>query len=126
MKKLVFISILFIAFGLVTSVFAQEQVQSGKWSVNTSTAGYTLDKNEGERSVNVQINFDVPFDEKPDVILGVTLVDAGVKTNIRYNVSPMSISRDGFVIKIATWSDANIYGIGGYWMAHAKEKADKY
>jgi len=126
MRKLALISIVFIAFGLVTTAFAQEQVQSGRWSVNTNTAGYTLDKHEGERSVTVQVNFAVPFDEKPDVVLGVTLVDAATKTNIRYNVSPMSVSRDGFVIKIATWSDATIYGIGGYWMAHAKKNTNRY
>ena len=126
MKKFAFISILLIAFGLVTATFAQSQVQSGKWSVNSSTSGYTLNKNEGDRSITVQVNFAVPFDEKPDVILGVTQLDAGTQTNIRYNVSPISISRDGFVVNIATWSDAKIFAISGYWMAHARMSSDRY
>ena len=122
MKRLALVSILLLAFAFVATSFAQEDVLSGKWKVNTSTPGYTLDKNEGDRTVTIQVSFDKPFDTKPDVILGVTLLDAASKDNVRYNVAPISISRDGFVIKIATWSNSKISAIGGYWMAHAMEK----
>lgn len=121
MKKLFFISSLLLVFGLTTLSFAQAQVESGGWNVSTSNTGYTLDENSGERSMTVDVVFDVPFDEKPDIVLGVTHVDATTQTNIRYNVIPRAISRDGFTIKISTWSDSKIYGIGGYWMAHAKK-----
>jgi len=121
MKKLFFISSLLLVFGLTTLSFAQAQVESDKWRVMSSDYGYTLDENEGDRSMTIDVSFDVPFDEKPDVILGVTLIDATTQTNVRYSVSPMSISRDGFTIKIGTWSDSKIYGIGGYWIAHAKK-----
>jgi hypothetical protein len=53
------------------------------------------------------------------------MLDATTQTNIRYNVSPISISRDGFTIKVATWSDSKLYGIGGYWIAHAKMGMDE-
>ncbi len=122
MKKLALISALLITFGLIGTSFAQVQVQSGTWSANYQTSGYTLDKNEGDRSVTIQVDFPEPFDQKPDIVLGVTMLDASTQTNIRYNVSPMSVSRDGFSIKIATWSDAKIFSISGYWMAHAKKK----
>ena len=125
MKKLFFISSLLLVFGLTTLSFAQAQVESGKWGVSTSKTGYTLDGNEGDRSMTIDVSFDVPFDEKPDIILGVTMTDATTQTNIRYSVSPMSISRDGFTIKVATWSDSKIYGIGGYWIAHAKKHMNK-
>ncbi len=121
MKKLFFISSLLLVFGLTTLSFAQAQVESGKWGVSTSNTGYTLDENAGDRSMIIDVSFDVPFDEKPDIILGVTMTDATTQTNIRYSVSPMSISRDGFTIKIATWSESKVYGIGGYWIAHAKK-----
>ena len=123
MKKIALISILFVSFALISTSFAQEDVLSGKWSVNTSTAGYTLDKNTGDRTVTIQVNFDKPFDTKPDVILGVTMLDAAAQENIRYNVAPMSVSRDGFVVKIATWAGAKIFAISGYWLAHAKQVA---
>ena len=125
MKKLFFISSLLLVFGLTTLSFAQSQVESGKWGVSTSKTGYTLDGNAGDRSMTIDVSFDVPFDEKPDIILGVTMMDATTQTNIRYSVSPMSVSRDGFTIKVATWSDSKIYGISGYWIAHAKKHANK-
>jgi len=125
MKKLFFILSLLLVFALTTLSFAQAQVESGKWGVNTSNTGYTLDENAGDRSMTIDVSFDVPFDEKPDIILGVTMMDATTQTNIRYSVSPMSISRDGFTIKIATWSDSKVFGIGGYWIAHAKKHMNK-
>jgi hypothetical protein len=125
MKKLFFISSLLLVFGLTTLSFAQAQVESGKWSVSTTNTGYTLDENSGDRSMTIDVNFANPFDEKPDIVIGVTNVDATTQTNIRYSVSPMSISRDGFIIKVSTWSDSKIYGIGGYWMAHANKGMDE-
>ena len=119
MKKLFFISSLLLIFGLTTLSFAQAQVESGTWSANSSTSGYTLDKNEGDRNVLVEVAFDTPFEEKPNVVLGITMLDASAGSNVRYSVSTMSVSRDGFTIKIATWSVTQIYGISGSWVAHA-------
>ena len=125
MKKLFFISSLLLIFGLTTLSFAQAQVESGKWSVTTSSTGYTLDENSGDRSMTIDVSFAVPFDRKPEIIIGVTMLDATTQTNIRYNVSPMSVSRDGFTIEVATWSESKIYGIGGYWIAHANKSMRK-
>ena len=125
MKKLFFISSLLLVFGLTTFSFAQAQVESGKWGVSTSKTGYTLDEHSGDRSMTIDVSFDVPFDEKPEIVLGVTQLDATTQSNIRYSVSPMSVSRDGFTIKVATWSESKIYGINGYWIAHAKKHMNK-
>ena len=124
MKKIFFISSVFLVFALTTLSFAQSQVQSGKWSVNTSSKGYTLNENTGERSMTLDVSFDSPFQVKPEIIIGVTMLDASTKTNIRYNVTHMSVSRDGFTIKVATWSESKIAGIGGFWVAHARKKAE--
>ena len=121
MKKLFFILSLLLIFGLTTLSFAQSQVESGTWGANSSTSGYTLDKNSGDRNVLVEVTFDTPFEVKPDVVLGITMLDISAGSNVRYNVSTMSVSRDGFTIKIATWSETKIYGISGSWVAHAKE-----
>lgn len=124
MKKIFFISSILLVFALTTISFAQAQVESGKWSVNTSSKGYTLGENTGDRSMTIDVSFDTPFEVKPDIIIGVTMLDANTKTNIRYNVSHMSVSRDGFTIKVSTWAESKIFGIGGFWIAHAKEKAE--
>ena len=125
MKKIFCISSILLVFALTTLSFAQAQVESGKWSVNTTKTGYTLNGNIGDRSMTIDVSFAVSFDVKPDIIIGVTMLDATTQTNIRYNVSPLSVSRDGFTIKVATWSDSKIFGIGGFWIAHAQERAEK-
>ena len=119
MKKLFFISSSLLIFGLTTFSFAQAQIESGTWSANTSTSGYTLDKNSGDRNVLIEVAFDTPFEIKPNVVLGITMLDISAGSNVRYSVSTMSVSRDGFTIKIATWSETQIYGISGSWVAHA-------
>ena len=121
MKKLFLFASLIIILGLSASAFAQVQVETGTWGTNASHQNYTLDKNEGNRDVIVEVTFDVPFDEKPDVMLGVTMLDASSDKNVRYKVTALSVSRDGFTIKIATWAETRIYGISGYWMAHARK-----
>lgn len=121
MKKLLFFTSLLLVFGFCTISFAQTQVESGTWSVNSSSSGYTLDKNAGDRNVLIDISFDESFDSKPDIMLAVTTFDGFKETNTRYSVKPISISRDGFTIKVVTWADSKINGIGGYWIAHAKQ-----
>ncbi|MGQ9799991.1 MAG: H-type lectin domain-containing protein, partial [Ignavibacterium sp.] len=119
MKKLIAVLTLFVA--LTAMVSAQSRVQSGTWSVNPSVAGYNMDKNTGERTVTINVEFPKPFDTKPTVFLSVTQLDADKDTNARYNVEAMSVSRDGFTIKVKTWADSKIYSISGYWLAHAEK-----
>ncbi|MHB8581287.1 MAG: H-type lectin domain-containing protein [Ignavibacteriaceae bacterium] len=102
------------------ALFAQTQIQSGKFSANSSVQGYTLDQNSGDRSMTINITFVKSFDKKPDVTLSVIMLDADTKSSIRYNVEASSVSRDGFSIKISTWSDTKILGIAGNWMAHSE------
>lgn len=121
MKKLFLFMSLILIFGLSVSMLAQVQVQSGTWGTNTAQKDYTLDKNSGNRDVIVEVTFDVPFDEKPQIVLGITMLDASSEKNVRYDVKALSVSRDGFTIKVATWAETKIYGISGYWMAHARK-----
>lgn len=122
MKKILGVLFLIILFCSTTISFAQTQVESGKWGINVDTPNYTLSKNQGERSMIINVAFDVPFDVKPDIVLSVTLLDASDKTAIRYDVSAMSVSRDGFSIKVVTWSNTIINSISGSWIAHATAK----
>ena len=54
------------------------------------------------------------------VVLSITMIDVDTKTNVRYNVEAISVSRDNFTIKITTWSETKIFGIAGSWIAHTE------
>jgi len=92
-------------------------MQSSSWSVNQSLAGYSLDKNNGERTMTIDIDFETPFTEKPQIFLSVAQIDADKESNLRYNVEAISISRYGFTLKVRTWSDSKLFSISGYWVA---------
>jgi hypothetical protein len=116
----VLVSTVFIFCLSFTAVLAQSGIQSGKFAVNSSTNGYTLNKNSGDRSVSIEITFPKPCETKPVVVLSVTSVDADKDTNVRYSVEAVSVSRDGFTVKISTWADTKIHGISGQWIAYTE------
>lgn len=103
-------------FLLSISVFAQK-MQSSSWSVNQSLAAYSLDKNDGERSMTIDIDFETAFTEKPQIILSITQMDSDKEANVRINVEAISISRDGFTLKVSTWADSKLFSISGSWLA---------
>lgn len=119
MKK----SFMFLVFAALLAFasfsVAQTDVQSGTWSVNPGNPGYSLDKNNGERTVTMDISFSKGFETKPNVILSVTQIDSEKDANQRYNVEAISISRDGFTLKVRTWADSKVFSLSGFWMAHA-------
>ena len=119
MKKLLLTLLLVV--GVSAVAISQTQVQSGTWKVHsTTTPSYTLHENQGERSVIISVPFLKPFETKPDVILTVNHMDAEAKTNVRYTVKAVTVTRDGFTVQVSTWEDSKIYGITGYWLAHAE------
>lgn len=119
MKKLSVLIFVILFLGCATLISAQS-VQSGSWAVTPATPGFTLDKNNGERTMTVDIDFDKPFDTKPNVFLSVTQMDSDKGFNTRYKVEAMSVSRDGFTLKIRTWADSKISSISGFWLAHTE------
>lgn len=109
---------IFLFFFIILTVNALAQtVQSSSWSVNQSLAAYSLDKNNGERAMTIDVDFETPFNQKPQIILTVTQLDSDKESNVRYNVEAISISREGFTLKVRTWSDSKIFSISGYWLA---------
>ncbi len=94
-------------------------MQSGNWSVSPSLEQYSLDSNDGERSMTIEIKFSRSFEKVPRLFLSISQVDASNKTNLRYNIEAVSVSRDGFTLKVVTWADTKIYSISGSWIAHA-------
>lgn len=116
MKKIFFVTILIISVAINA-----QQVQSGDFFFDKSTPSYTLDKNSGMRIVEREINFPKPFETKPYVVVTPTVIDAEKTTQIRYSIEAKGVSRDGFVVKIATWGDTRLNGIGGFWIASAEK-----
>ncbi len=115
MKNLFLYAVLLISFSAF-NLFAQ--IQSGTWSVKEGQAGYNLHTNQGERAMTISVRFSTPFENKPQVALSVTQIDADKNANQRYNVEAISISRDGFTIKVRTWADSKVFSISGFWIAH--------
>ena len=118
MRKLtlVLIAVIFSA----TAAFAQIEIQSGKFTANQSSQGWSLDKNSGDRSFLLVVPFPKPFQTTPKVVLSINMIDADGAFNMRYDVQAIAVSRDNITIKIATWADSKIYGIGGSWIAHTE------
>jgi hypothetical protein len=118
MRKLFVLSsvLFFVAFTAMVSA----QTQSGKWQTSVGAQGYNLDSNSGERSMTIEVNYDKPYDVKPKVIVSVSQLDTDKAYNSRYNVEVLSVSRDGFTVKIKTWADSKIYSIGGYWLSYTE------
>lgn len=118
MRKL---SVLVVVLFLVAfSSLVSAQIQSGQWSTKAGDSGYNLDTNTGERAMTIEVDFKNPFEVKPKVMLSVSQLDADKAFNSRYNVEVISVSRDGFTVKIRTWSDSKIYSISGYWLAYTE------
>ena len=120
-ERTIMIVLLLVMFLLPTiNLSAQANMQTGSWSVSPSLSGYSLDNNNGERSMTVEIRFDDSFINKPGLFLSVTELDADRENNIRYNVEAISVSRDGFTLNVRTWSDSKIFSISGYWVAQTE------
>lgn len=116
MKKLL------LTLGLLLMVsavaFSQTQVLSGSWGGNSETKYYTLHENTGERVFTIEVAFLKPFENKPDVVVGLSNIDAA-PGNLRYSIKAKSVSRDGFTVEVKTWGDSKILSIGGFWVAHS-------
>ncbi len=114
MKK----ALLFLAIFFALAVTANaQQVLTGTYRFDKKLADYTLDKNDGDRVVQMEITFAKPFDTKPEVLVSVNYLDGDKNTNLRFELKTLSVSRDGFTIQVKTWSDTKIFAIGGGWMA---------
>ena len=119
MKKVILLVTAFIFSASLA--FAQIELQSGTFSATAANSGYTLDKNSGDRTYLLEVNFPVPFEKaKPKIVLSVNRLDADNTVNLRYKVEAISISRDNFTIKISTWADSRVFEVGGTWLAYVE------
>jgi hypothetical protein len=114
--KNVYAHILISLFVLASISLNAQTIQSSSWSANQSIEGYSLDKNNGERSIFLDIKFEKPFNKKPQIFLSVTQIDSDKESNLRFNIEAISISRDGFTIRVQTWADSRVFSVSGYWI----------
>ncbi len=113
MKKLI-VAVLFFALATIASA---QSFQTGEFSADVKSAGWSLHEGENNRSYDIDVSFKKSFEVIPKIILSVTKADCDVQDNIRYKVEARSISRDGFTIKISTWAASKVFGIDGSWLA---------
>jgi len=118
MKHLLFIAVI-LTLGLYSATYAQN-LQMGTFDASMSKSGWTLDKGTGERSYDIEIIFEKPYDSRPEVIVSVNALDAATDKNVRFSAKPKAVTRDGFLITVVTWSDSRIYGLNGSWFAFNK------
>lgn len=117
------ISFLTLAFilSLCTLSYAQT-VEDGKFLLNKKNhSNYTLNKNEGERVITLEVKFNNSFPSKPKVIVAINTVDADKNHNVRYSAEALFASTEGFILKVKTWGNSKILSIGGQWLAVSEE-----
>ncbi|MFC2085503.1 tyrosine-type recombinase/integrase, partial [Bacteroidota bacterium] len=116
MKK---ISAIIIVSLLFSSMIIGQQIESGEFGASYKSPKFTLHENEGSRVYTIEVSFSNPFETKPYIILAVNYLSAESEAkNIRYKVVSSAVSRDGFIIKIETWGDSQIWSIRGHWLAY--------
>lgn len=102
---------------VLTVTTSAQQVLTGTYRFDKKLANYTLDKESGDRSMEMEVTFAKPFETKPEVLVSVNYLDSDKNLNLRYELKTLSVSRDGFTVQVKTWGDTKIYAIGGGWMA---------
>lgn len=79
---------------------------------------------DGDRMVEEKITFTRGFAEVPCVTLGLTGIDAAHDQNLRCALQAVDVTKEGFVIKFATWGDTHIARASASWQAIGKAKPD--
>ncbi len=90
----VFAAVLFL--GLFSTLMAQHQ--SGDFYFDSTSPNFTLNTNEGTRTVEKEFKFTKPFESTPSIVPSVTFLDVNrTDAKLRYSVTTQAVSRDGFI-----------------------------
>jgi len=68
------------------------------------------------RNVDVPIRFRIPFQHKPDVIVALHMLDAGIQI-VRVKVEARNITPEGFDLRFETWKDSRLWNATAAWVA---------
>ncbi len=102
-----------------STLFAQN-VAHGSFTAGPETEGWTLSDGNGQRSVQIMVLFDKPFESAPTVTLGITGFDISNEKGVRLSVKVEKVTIAGFVIRVTTWADSKIFSVNGDWFAIGK------
>ena len=78
---------------------------------------WTLLNGSGTRSTTRHVNFTVPFNQVPQVVINLSYVDTNNGHGTRVMVSASNITRYGFDAVFGTWADSMTYGLSASWIA---------
>lgn len=116
MKNVILFLAIMSIFCFVPSKTIAQINETGIFLFDSSIAGYNLDKYSGERVFTFDVRFKKPMKEKPEMFIAVTYLDASNEANLRYTIEAVLITKEGFLIRVKTWSDTKIFSIGGNWL----------
>ena len=117
LRMITMVSVLMLAG--CTALFAQS-VAHGQFTAGPETEGLTLSDGNGQRSVQIMVLFDKPFESAPTVTLGITGFDISNEKGVRLSVKVEKVTIEGFVIRVTTWADSKIFSVNGDWFAIGK------
>lgn len=93
-------------------------IETGEVAMSsTVTPGWGLHVGEGLREHFVPVEFKSPFEEPPSVLTGVSHLNLATHANARFDVTVSRVTREGFVLRVATWGDSSVVAISVSWMA---------
>jgi hypothetical protein len=94
------------------------QIQAGNHVVAQNDRAFqTFKDGEGERHFEHVVKFKEPFEEVPQIVVGLSHLDIPSFTALRLNVTAEKISPTGFTLRYSTWENTQIFGVGAQWMA---------
>jgi len=92
-------------------------IKSGMGGSDYNQSGFELNR-PGGRPLTQHVDLKgAGFTKSPNVILGLTHIDATANRNTRINIHAENISPDGFDVIASVWSDSSLAGVQWNWVA---------
>lgn len=93
-------------------------IQSGLARMHKDDENYSLFTGNGPRSKMVRIHFPIEFSDKPNVIVGFTMIDHIIDGNdVRIKCDHKYEDKIGFDIELSTWKDSCIWSSEMNWIS---------
>jgi hypothetical protein len=93
------------------------QSLTGTVAGSYSDSDWNLLNGSGNRSTTRHVNFTVPFNQVPQVVINLSLIDTNNGHGTRVAVSASNITKYGFDAIFGTWADSMTYGLSASWIA---------
>lgn len=93
------------------------QFQTGTVGGTFLDSDWNLLNGSGNRNTTRHVNFTVPFNQVPQVVINLSYIDTNNSHGTRVTVSAANITKYGFDAVFATWADSMTYGLSANWIA---------